>query len=196
MSQEPDGQVPGPLSAIPPIELAPAEFETFVAELFGQASPYVDGLMVTPQERIRGVDGDYDLDATVRYRWAGMDFLVVVEAKRHTGAIERQFVQVLDSKRASVGAHKAVLVSTAPFQSGAIEFADVHGIALVHIGGELQFVLRRPSNAPAPAVVAVARLWQGVEGGRLRSVTVSGRPQKAAHLLLDTSPADPDPLER
>lgn len=201
MSNLADDRVPAPMAMTALIELSAAEFETLVAELFGQASSHVDGLRVTEHDRVHGVDGTYDFDATVRYRWAGMDFLVVVEAKRHTGAIERQFVQVLESKRASVGAHKAVLVSTAPFQSGAIEFARVHGIALVHIGAQPQFVLRSPSRpAGSSRHTLVARCWQRSENGTLRATTVSGRPQEAAELLLGidglSSPADSDALKR
>jgi hypothetical protein len=200
MSNVADGRVPAPMARGAPIQLSAVEFETLVAELFGQASSQVEGLRVTKHDRIGGVDGTYDFDATIRYRWAGMEFLVVVEAKRHSGAIERQFVQVLDSKRGSVGAHKAILVSTAPFQSGAIEFARVHGIALVHIGTQTHFVVRSPDRAEGSRRRAiVARCWQLLENGALRATTVSGRPQEAAELLLgidrSSSPADPDALK-
>jgi hypothetical protein len=82
---------------------------------------------------IRGVDGEYDFDATVRYELAGMAFLTLVEAKLHKNPIKRETVQVLHQKLLSVGAHKAVLVSTAPFQAGALRFAVTHGIALVTV---------------------------------------------------------------
>ncbi len=60
-----------------------------------------------------------------------MDFLVLV--KLHRNPIMREVVQVLRDKVQSVSAHKGVLVSSAPFQRGAIEYADAHGIALVHV---------------------------------------------------------------
>ncbi len=69
-----DDRVPAPMAMSALIELSAAEFETLVAELFGQASSHVDGLRVTEHDRVRGVDGTYDFDATVRYRWAGMEF--------------------------------------------------------------------------------------------------------------------------
>jgi hypothetical protein len=62
-----------------------------------------------------------------------MEFLVLVEAKCHRNPIKRELVQVLHQKLQSVSAQKAVLVSTAPFQSGALEFALAHGIALVTV---------------------------------------------------------------
>jgi hypothetical protein len=60
--------------------ITPAEFEDFVArDLLGAARPAVDELAVTVHEKVAGADGTYDFDATVRYRFAGLAFLVVVE---------------------------------------------------------------------------------------------------------------------
>src|SRR2546423_13099940 len=115
----------------PTPDITSREFEDWVGAVFASASPDLEDLRVTIHDRIRGTDGSFTLDATVRYRWAGLDFLVVVEAKLHTNPIKRELVQVLLSKVQSVGAHKGVMISTAPFQQGAIEFAKVHGIALV-----------------------------------------------------------------
>ena len=52
-----------------------------------------------------------------------MEFLIVVEAKKHRYPIKRELVQVLHSKIQSVGAHKGVMVSTAPYQNGALDSA-------------------------------------------------------------------------
>lgn len=131
MSEE-ETRVAPPAASRPGI--TPAEFEEFVAErLLGSAAPHVSGLSVTLHEKVAGSDGTYDLDATVRYRFAGMDFLVVVEAKHHRNPIKRELVQVLHQKVQSVGAHKGVMVSTAAYQSGAVAFARAHGIALVTV---------------------------------------------------------------
>jgi hypothetical protein len=79
----------------------------------------------------------------------GLEFLAVVEAKRHANPIKRELVQVLHSKAQSIGAHKAVLISTAPFQRGAINFAKTHGIALVMVSeGRLDFETRGASPQP------------------------------------------------
>ncbi|MFD3747998.1 restriction endonuclease [Nocardia sp. NPDC058633] len=116
------------------VAITPAEFEAFVADLFEAAmGDPIEDLRVAVQESIQGVDGQYKIDATVRFRLGGMDFLVLVEAKKHTGSIERQVVQVLKDKMHSVGAQKGVVIATAPFQSGAIDYAEMHGIALVTV---------------------------------------------------------------
>lgn len=133
----------------PPADITPAEFEEWVAELFKAVAPGLDGLHVTLGERVEGVDGTYDFDATVRYRWAGLEFVVVVEAKRHTNPIKRELVQVLHSKIQSIGAHKGVMISTAPFQRGALDFAKVHGIALVSVTeGRFTYETKAATSAP------------------------------------------------
>ena len=68
---------------------------------------------VGPRRRRRAVQ----LDATIRFKLAGMKFLVVAQAKAHNHPITRDVVQLLHQKLQSVGAHKGVVISTAPFQS-------------------------------------------------------------------------------
>lgn len=117
----------------PDPNMTPAEFEKFVAKLFKATVRHVDGLKVKLHDKVSTADGEYDFDATVRFRVAGMDLFVIVEAKHHKNAIKRELVQVLYQKVQSVGAHKGVLISTAGFQSGAVGFAEKHGIALVRV---------------------------------------------------------------
>jgi hypothetical protein len=140
--------------------MSPAEFERFVAaDLFGAAREAVDDFRVALHERITGLDGSFDFDATVRYRWAGMEFLVVVEAKRHRNPIKRELVQALHSKAQSVGAQKAVMVASAPFQRGARTFATAHGIALVAVTeGRFTYETRSREQPPALSREQAARI--------------------------------------
>jgi hypothetical protein len=117
----------------PAADITPAEFERFVVALLESVSASVEALQVTLHDRIRGVDGHYDFDATVRFGLGGMRFLVLVEAKRHNNPIKRELVQVLHDKLRSVGAHKAAMIATAPYQRGALEYAKQHGIALATV---------------------------------------------------------------
>jgi hypothetical protein len=136
----------------PPADISPSEFEQFVVELFQSAASSVVDLRITLHEKVDGVDGSYNFDATVRYRLLGVDFLVVVEAKLHKHPIKREFVQALHSKCLGVGAHKGVLVATSPFQRGAIEFAKVHGIALVVVTeGRFTYETRSVDQPPPPS---------------------------------------------
>jgi hypothetical protein len=134
----------------PPADMTPDEFEEFVAETLGLAAPLVEGFGVTLHDKIVGADGTYDFDATVRFKVAGMEFLVIVEAKKHTHRIKRELVQVLCQKMQSVGAQKAVLISTAPFQRGAVDFATAHGIALVMVTESRFTFITRSATPPPP----------------------------------------------
>jgi hypothetical protein len=133
----------------PAPDITPSEFEHWVAEVFESAAPGLEGLDVRLHEAIRGTDGSYDFDATIRYRWAGIDFLVLAEAKLHKSPIRRDLVQVLLSKVQSVGANKGVMIATAPFQRGALAFAKAHGIALVSVT-EGRFTYEVRDTTPVP----------------------------------------------
>jgi hypothetical protein len=144
-----DEEIPFPLARYPDAEISAAEFERFVARLYGSAGQGIENFRVTPHEVIEGIDGTYNFDATVRFRLLGMDYLVLVEAKRHSNPIKREVVQILHHKQMSVGAQKAAVISTAKFQSGAITLAKTHGIATATvIEGQLRFETR--SRDPVP----------------------------------------------
>lgn len=150
MSEEAD-DVARPTAHYAPAEPSPAEFEQFVTSLFDAlaGNGLIEDLRIQTHEVVRGADGVYDFDATVRYRLSGMDFLVLVEAKRHKNPIKRELVQVLHDKLRSVNAHKAVLISTAPFQRGALDYAFAHRIALVTVTeGRFTFQARSAEAQP------------------------------------------------
>jgi hypothetical protein len=139
-----------PTAFYPGPETTPGEFEEFVAtQLLGAAASQVSDLIVAVREKVTGADGTYEFDATVRYQFAGMSFLVVVEAKLHKNPIKRELVQVLQQKAQSVGAHKGVMVSTSPYQLGAVVFARAHGIALATVT-EGRFVFATRDALPSP----------------------------------------------
>jgi hypothetical protein len=149
MSEPDDTTVSRATTHYRPADITPEEFEAFVAELLNAARPVVDRLTVALHESVTGIDGAYDFDATVRFELAGMAFLVLVEAKRHKNPIKRELVQILHQKVQSVGAHKGAMISTAPYQSGAVEFAKVHGIALATVTeGRFTFETRAAGQAP------------------------------------------------
>jgi hypothetical protein len=147
---ENDTRVARPTALYPEPEITPSEFEEFVAgQLLGSAGSEVSDLSITVHEKITGADGTYDFDATVRYQLLGMSFLVLVEAKRHKNPIKRELVQILYQKVQSIGAHKGVMVSTAPYQTGAVVFAKTHGIALVTVT-EGRFLYETRDALPSP----------------------------------------------
>lgn len=141
--------------------LSAAGLEEWVATVLQSVGSQegVSDLVVQMQERIQGVDGNFDLDATVRFRVLGFDFLALVEVKQHRHPIKRELVQVLHSKIQSVGAHKGIMFSTAHFQSGALEYARVHGIALVFVTEGRLTIERRSANELPPMSAEQAEEW-------------------------------------
>lgn len=182
----------------PSPDMSPYEFEQFVAELIRKTESEVKSFDVKVHERIEGLDGSYDFDATVRYRFLGMDFLVLVEAKYHHHPIKRDVVQVLESKMKSVGAQKGLIVSSARYQSGALEFAKSHGIALVQVT-EGRFTFEQRSAGPRGIPLSRAQALEfgmpvfvghcytkGSESDTTRVTLVTHDTVSAAHLLLGT----------
>lgn len=78
-------------------------------------------------------DGTYQIDVYVKYKALGAEMKILAECKQYSRSVSRDKVEVLASRLRSLGAHKGILMSTAGFQSGAIEFAEKHGIALVQV---------------------------------------------------------------
>jgi hypothetical protein len=176
--------------------MTPREFEAWVADVFETARRGLDEFKVTLSDRVEGVDGEYALDATVRFDWAGVSFVIVAEAKLHRSPVKRELVQVLHEKVQSVGAHKGVMFSTSGFQRGAVEFAKVHGIALVAVT-EGRFTIEMKSlEKPPPPSREVASQWgvpvfvgrcysPGETADSIRSTSIDTRsPEYVRSLLL------------
>lgn len=116
-----------------PMSLSPEEFELEIQRILSEEGVGLASFTTTHLERIEGSDGDYVFDVTARFEALGADFLVLIECKRYSAPNERETVQILADKMRAVGAHKGMIFSTAPFRSGAIEYAQHHHIALVLI---------------------------------------------------------------
>jgi hypothetical protein len=180
--------VPRPLRHATPLSMSPSEFERYTVHLLGQMVQAVENLTVTFNEEIETPDGTYDIDATARFRLAGMDFLVLVECKRHSHPVKRDVVAILKDKVRSAGAQKGVVFSTAPFQSGALRYASRHGIGLVHVTDAGPTYLVRsiislqPSDLEA-ARVPVGHCWELTPGGTLTGTLLDDNPAGVLELL-------------
>lgn len=116
------------------IQMTPDEYEKRALSEIQKAAPAFSDIKIVHQERIIAHDGTYKLDGTVSFKmFFGIDIKIVVECKQHSNPVERADVQVLHDKISSLGAHKGILFSTAGFQSGAIQYARTHGIALIYM---------------------------------------------------------------
>jgi len=139
-----------------------------VKQWFETSEPACQDFRATHREVLGGSDGEYEIDVVVRFSaLGGAEFTVLCECKKHNHPIKRELVQVLHSKLQSVGAHKAILVATSPFQSGAIEFAETHGIALVTVeNGSVAYIQMSAVKQPFP-IPADADTFVGVLASQL-----------------------------
>ncbi|MGM9471319.1 restriction endonuclease [Pseudarthrobacter sp. YS3] len=133
----------------PAADITAAEFEEYVVETLRSVHKELDNVVVTLHDVLEGVDGSYDMDGTMTFESGGMKFRVLIEAKRHSHPIKRDIVQILHQKIQSTGSHKGVIFSTSAFQRGALDYAKIHGIALVVVTeGRYTYVTRSATKAP------------------------------------------------
>jgi len=133
-----------------PLSISPRDYELLVKGILDAAS---DGVVDYRSEHLAslgGADGEYVIDVVATFSALGAKFVVLVECKHHVRRIERQDVQVLHSKLQSLGAHKGMLFSVSGFQSGAIEYAAAHGIALVEAATGISNWHTRSVGPPSP----------------------------------------------
>lgn len=129
------------------LDCSPEEFEVRVAEWLKQEFGAENLRQVTVEhqaERESAGGIRCKLDALVSVRWAGMDYVTVVECKHQRRPVEGAEVDVL-AKNVERYGHKGLLVSTGGFQRGALQRAEDEKIALVHMtaGGPVYRVRNR-----------------------------------------------------
>lgn len=143
----------------PATEMEASEFEEFVVATLRNMNGNADNLEVKLHQIVEGTDGTFDIDAVMTFEVKGMTFRVLVEAKRHKNPIKRDVVQVLHQKVLSTGAHKGLIVATAPFQRGALDFAKVHGIALVVVSeGRFTYEMKSAERPAEPSREMAAKM--------------------------------------
>ena len=91
------------------------------------------GYKIEHNVKLTASDGIYQIDVYATYTALGADMKVLAECKQFSSAIKRDYIVLLTDKVRSLGAQKGILLSTAGFQSGAIEYAEAHGIALIQV---------------------------------------------------------------
>lgn len=115
------------------LELTPEEFERYSLDVLAEQTRNLENLVIEHDKTIKTFDGHYQIDGYIEFTVMGVKYKTLVECKHYKSAITREKVQILYSKIKSLGAQKGILISTSNFQSGAIEYAKVHGIALIQL---------------------------------------------------------------
>ncbi|MFC0041572.1 restriction endonuclease [Actinomadura rayongensis] len=184
MSQVPETR--GPDGDVRPAhELSPADYERAVADLVRASGHEVLDWRVAHLDPVPGTDGTYVIDVTVRFRLLGADFLMLFECKRHAAPVKREHVQVLNDKLRATGAHKGVVVASSGFQSGALEYARVHGIACVRlVDDSWTYMTRDGGETAGPSPQYAAYLSRATDAGPV-SVLLTDRPDRLRTFLFD-----------
>ena len=133
-----------------PIAVTPQEYELAVKKILDSSGISLIAYESAHLETVPGTDGDYVIDVVARFTALNAEFVVLVECKHHKRKVERQDVQVLHSKLQSVGAQKAMLFSVSGFQEGALEYGEVHGIALVQFANGSTCWFTKSVGPPSP----------------------------------------------
>lgn len=116
-------------------DISPKDFEIYccrILEAYAEKE-HLSECSVEHNVELEAHDGKYQIDVLMRFKVAGMAFTTIVECKRYKRPVERKVVAELHSKINSLGFQKGMIISTSGFQSGAIEYAVKHGIALVQV---------------------------------------------------------------
>lgn len=117
------------------LSLTPTDFEHFCYDILkGYAEEEsLKNFTITHNEKIKADDGTYQIDIYAEFTALSSNIRILCECKQYTSPINREKVVILRDKLNSIGAHKGILLSTSEFQSGAIQYAKVHGIALIKV---------------------------------------------------------------
>ena len=115
--------------------ITPTEFERYCKEiLLGYAEEEkLPQFLITHDAKIAAYDGTYQIDIYAEFTAMSVTFKVLCECKQYSKPVGRDKVAELHGKLESIGANKGILLATSGFQSGAIEYAKAHGIALIQV---------------------------------------------------------------
>jgi restriction system protein len=145
------------------------DYEAAVKNVVCAKGDHLVDFQVTRKEVLKGTDGEYEMDVVARFTiLEGAEITVLIECKHHKNSIKRELVQALHSKLISVGAHKAMMFTTANYQRGAIEFAQAHGISLV------QFAYSKLNYAVKALLVDAIEMVIDEDGNNSYEVICSG----------------------
>lgn len=116
-------------------DISPVDFEKLCVELL-RAYAEKEKLLefnIKHNVKIEAPDSIYQIDIYAEFVALNCKFKVLAECKKYNNSVPRDKVEILYSRLQSLGMNKGMLISTSGFQSGAIQFAKAHGIALIQV---------------------------------------------------------------
>lgn len=115
------------------LEMSPTEFEKYALDILKRELNGVENVQFVHNKIIETYDGNYQIDGYIEFEIMGIVYKTLVECKHYKNPISREIVQKMNDSLKSIGAQKGIIVSTSNFQSGAILYAQHHGIALIQL---------------------------------------------------------------
>lgn len=115
------------------LQMSPTDFEKYSLNILGEQTNHLDNCTFQHNKIIEVDDGNYQIDGYIEFNLMGITYKTIVECKHYKSAITREKVAVLYDKIRACGANKGILISSSNFQSGAIQYASKHGIALIQL---------------------------------------------------------------
>lgn len=137
------------IPANPHTEIAPTEFEKLIHDYLSNLGEKLNYFKAIHNLNIIKVDGNYQIDVYAEFEAFGGVIKVLIECKKYKYSVKRDTVQLLFDKLRATGSHKGMIFSTSGFQSGAIKFAEEHGIALIKVfEGKLNYFTKSRLSVP------------------------------------------------
>lgn len=135
--------------------ISPTDFEIFcmkTLEAYAKREK-LPNFTIKHNQKVETNDGTYQIDVLAEYTALGANHTVLVECKKQSRSVEREVVVALNGKLQSIGAQKGILISTAGFQSGAVQYAKTHGIALWQIFDRWIKHISNAASIPPPDII-------------------------------------------
>jgi restriction system protein len=135
-----------------PADVSPKEYERQVVNWLRAAGRTLEQFEVQHLKHLGGAGGDYEFDVVAKFTiLSGAEVVVLVECKRYSRPVEREKVLALWAKLQDVKAHKAMMFATCGFQSGALEYAKIYGIATIaFVEGAFLYETKALGPTPPP----------------------------------------------
>lgn len=133
----------------PNTEISPIEFEKLIHDYLSNLGKNLSSFKAKHNLKIKKSDGNYQIDVYAEFEAFGGIIKVLIECKKYKNSVKRETVQLLFDKLRATGTQKGMIFSTSGFQSGAIKFAEEHGIALIKVfDGKLNYLTKGKSSEP------------------------------------------------
>lgn len=116
--------------------MTPKEFELFVKNDFETRlrNEFGVNIPVRHLQKLKSPDNTiHEVDLYYEFEIGGFKYLNIVECKYWNKMVTREAVMTLKIRRDDLRAHKAIMVTNMGYQSGAVEFAQIHGIGLIKL---------------------------------------------------------------